>query len=461
MERQLHGAGQNHIGTTTIAGDDGQDRLADKHTTKPDNLNEATKVLVDALVEINTYYLRNINSLSLSDKNNYRNLQNTQKAEDLKSWANSYVPQFNTLDDTMAKLQEATRRTDDSLIEKAITMAKNDERLLKETNNTIENLKRKERKDDQFPFVLIHNKNGEATATNNDAFAVADFMGWKTDSINKIPVLNISQQGLKLLSQNDFPYIIINPDIDMSPYKNKPETDKENKLMMQMGLFAVWSNGNTVRYDSYGQIKGDETTVELKNGLFSITTVDKDKGVVTTPLFLFDTKDGKLTSHPSETAQENIANIQKFFNDNAERLTSVTVNYKQTRDILDQNLKDLVKQQDMIAINNPETIVLIKQHGFIEAFSDSAIKAANELQLALYNRTDHNGENSIPFTHMTVRQYERLTETNNNVYLARPKIQERLADANLTRIVGQASMIVNHNPKRATEQQTMTHAHKR
>lgn len=460
MDQKNYGAGQSHIGTTNKAGDDGQDRQANIHTATPET-DKNTRVLLDALVEIHTYYLRNINSLSHAEKNNYRELQKTNKAEEVRSWADSYVPQFNTMDDTMAKFQEAIRKTEDKNIETAISLAKKDDRLLKETDNAVENLKRMERKNDDFPFVLLNNTNGGATATNNDAFAVADFMGWKTDSINNIPVLNISKQGLILLSHNDFPYTVINTDIDFSPYQNNPETEKENRLLMQMGQLAVMSKGDTVRFDSYGQITGNETTVELKNGLFNITTVDKEKGVVPTPLFLFDTKDGKLISHPSETAQENIANIRNFFNDNIDKLTSVTANYKQTRDILDQNLKELVRQQDAIAVNNPETIVLIKQHGFIEAFSDSAIKAAEELKLTLYNRTDHNGQNSIPFTHMTTKQYEALTETDNNVYLAKPKIQERLADANLTKIVGPAMATPIQRPLKNDVKQTISHAHKR
>ena len=129
-----------------------------------------------------------------------------------------------------------------------------------------------------------------------------------------------------------------------------------------------------------------------------------------------------------------LKNLQTFFNDNFDALKKTTSEYATTRKTLDNNLNTLIGQNDRLATENPETIILIKQRGFIEAFSDSAINAANTLGLQLYNRTNHIGDVTVPFTKMSVDDYKKLIETDNNVYLALPKANDRLTDANLTRV---------------------------
>ena len=56
------------------------------------------------------------------------------------------------------------------------------------------------------------------------------------------------------------------------------------------------------------------------------------------------------------------------------------------------------------------------------------------LGLPLYNRSDHKGYLTVPFTRMTVDDYKRLYETDSNVYLARPSAQDSLTEANLTKV---------------------------
>ncbi len=59
---------------------------------------------------------------------------------------------------------------------------------------------------------------------------------------------------------------------------------------------------------------------------------------------------------------------------------------------------------------------------------------AGTLGLPLYNRSDHKGYLTVPFTRMTVDDYKRLYETDSNVYLARPSAQDSLTEANLTKV---------------------------
>jgi hypothetical protein len=206
-----------------------------------------------------------------------------------------------------------------------------------------------------------------------------------------------------------------------------------------------------VRFDTNGQIFEGEQTVQLQKGLFSASFISETDRMemLSFPIHQFNTQDGRSESYFSNMSDIEMYRLQTFFNDHYNELIQTVRDYPSVRRQLDDNLKTLIDQNDYLTKENPDTIILIKQHGFIEAFSDSAINAASTLDLALYNRTDHRNTLSIPFTRMTADDYEKLCETENNIYLSRPSAQDCMTDAILTKVNP-----ANMRPARQNDQTT-------
>ena len=162
------------------------------------------------------------------------------------------------------------------------------------------------------------------------------------------------------------------------------------------------------------------------------------------PLQLFNTRDGQSESYLTNLSADEMHHLRDFFDQDFDSLAQTTKDYPFTRKALDENLVTLIGQNDHLTRENPGTIILIKQRGFIEAFSDSAINVASTLGLPLYNRSDHKGYITVPFTRMTVDDYKRLYETDSNVYLARPSAQDSLTEANLTKVKPNSMPLARH-----------------
>ena len=418
MENIEHGANPTHVGTFN-----------------------KQEVFKDLFAEMLSYYVRNVKSLSKDEQNDFLHFDKANNAQQLKSWADNIHITGGMGDMVGIELANLIKNTDNTSLDAWMKYAKQDNRFVNEKTEALtKQINDIKGQDNEYPVILFRNGQDNFTAIGKDAQKVADALGIMPDSkINDLDVANINSAGAFLLFKNATPYKVMDPVTDISSVNGADnEISATNKMMLQMGNLAVISNGNTVRFDTQQQIFGNELNLELKKGLFSFTQIDEnDKmAVKAIPIQQFDTFDGKSMSYLYDMTASELKNLQAFFNDNFNSLKKNAAEYGNTRKNLDDNLNSLIGQNDRLAKENPDTIILIKQRGFIEAFSDSAINAANTLGLQLYNRSNHKGDVTVPFTRMTVEDYKKLVETDNNVYLARPRVIDNMTDANLSKVNG-------------------------
>lgn len=410
-----------------------------EHGVNPPNVATLNnkEVFNDLNAVVLSYYVRNVKTLSKDEMEDYKRFDKAKTPQQLKTWAENIHITGSMGDMTIIELANVIKNMDDKTLDDLMRQASQNPRIINEKSQAltqqIQEVKTLEKPD---TIVLFRNGTDNFTAIGEDAKKTANTLGVMPDNkLNELDVTNINRAGAYLLFQNSMPYKVVDPVTDISAVNGNNDIATANKLMMQMGNIAVLSKGNTVRFETNQQIFGDESTLEIKKGLFYVTKAENDKLTLkATPIQQFDTHDGKSTSYLYDMSASELKNLQTFFNDNFDALKKTTSEYATTRKTLDDNLNTLIGQNDRLATENPETIILIKQRGFIEAFSDSAINAANTLGLQLYNRTNHKGDVTVPFTKMSVDDYKKLIETDNNVYLALPKANDRLTDANLTRV---------------------------
>ena len=401
-----------------------------------------------------SYYVRNVNSLNNDEKEDFQRMDKAANSSQLRNWAENIHVSGNAGDMTSIELANIIRSSDDKTLDELLLEIQQFPRFINEKATAIDNQTRNEKRilpDDTN--VLYRNGEGTYTAIGEDAKKVASELGIMPDSsLGEHDAVNINRPGVALLKHNKIPYIIVNPATDLSMvYEKDNDITNENRLLMQMGHLAVLSKGDMVRFDTNGQIFEGEQTVQLQKGLFSASFISETDRmeILSFPIHQFNTQDGRSESYFSNMSDIEMYRLQTFFNDHYNELIQTVRDYPSVRRQLDDNLKTLIDQNDYLTKENPDTIILIKQHGFIEAFSDSAINAASTLGLALYNRTDHRNTLSIPFTRMTADDYEKLCETENNIYLSRPSAQERMTDAILTKVNP-----ANMRPARQNDQTT-------
>ena len=398
--------------------------------------NEFTKEL---FADMMTYYVRNFNSLSHDEREDFARLDNATNAQQLVNWAENFHITGSMGDMTGIELANIIRNVDEKTLSNLLQDTQQHPRIIHEKMAAIFVQASKTKNElPESPVILFRNGDGNFTALGEDAKKTADRLAVMPDnSFNDIPIVNVNSSGIAILEHNLIPYHIAEPVTNIS-FTNMKDNDlvEENRLLMQMGHLAMLSKGDTVRYNTDGKIFGNEKTIELRGGLYSATFINENDRMelIAVPIQLFNTKDGLNESYLSNLNTDGLQKLRNFFKDNFDRLKKDTIDYAFTRKALDENLKTLIGQNDHLKKDNPDTIILIKQRGFVEAFSDSAINVANTLGLSLYNRSDHKGNITIPFTRMTIDDYKKLYETDNNVYLAMPLAQDKMTDANLTKV---------------------------
>ena len=360
---------------------------------------------IELFADMMTFYVRNANSLSPDEREDFARLDHAANAGQLVSWAENIHITGCMGDLTAIDLANIIRNTDEASLSDLLKKTRLHPRIISEKLNAITTQAERTRSAlAESPAILFRNGEGNFTALGEDAKAIARKLAlMPDDTLGDIPVINIGRPGVALLEHNNNPYHITEPVTDIAfAYEEDNDVAQGNRLLTQMGLLAVLSKGDTLRYHTGGKIFGNEETIELRHGLFLVTSLDTEDRMELTavPLQLFNTTDGQSESY--------LTNLEA--------------------------LVTLIGQNDHLSRENPDTIILIKQRGFIEAFSDSAINVAGTLGLPLYNRSDHKGYLTVPFTRMTVDDYKRLYETDCNVYLARPSAQDSLTEANLTKV---------------------------
>ena len=404
---------------------------------------------IELFADMMTFYVRNANSLSHDEREDFARLDHAANAGQLVSWAENIHITGSMGDLTAIELANIIRNTDEATLSDLLTKTQHHPRIINEKLNAVTAQAERTRtgmKDP--PAILFRNGEGNFTALGEDAKAIAQKLALMPDStVNDIPVLNIGQPGIALLEHNLIPFHVSEPATDIAfAYEKDNDVAQENRLLTQMGLLAVLSRGDTVRYHTGGKVLGNEETIELRNGLFLATSLDKNDRMElkAVPLQLFNTRDGQSESYLTNLSADEMHHLRDFFDQDFDSLAQTTKDYTFTRKALDENLVTLIGQNDHLTRENPGTIILIKQRGFIEAFSDSAINVASTLGLPLYNRSDHKGYITVPFTRMTVDDYKRLYETDSNVYLARPSAQDSLTEANLTKVKPNSMPLARH-----------------
>ena len=394
---------------------------------------------IELLADMMTFYVRNANSLSHDEREDFARLDHAANAGQLASWAENVHITGGMGDLTAIELANIIRNTDEAPLSDLLRKAHLHPRIIKEKLNAVTAQAERTRSETtEATAILFRNGEGNFTALGEDAKTVAQKLALMPDNnVNDIPVINIGRAGVALLKHNLAPFHVTTPAANIAFACEKDnDVALENRLLTQMGLLAVISKGDTVRYHSDGKVFGNEKTIELRRGLFLATFIEDNDRMEhkAVPLQLFNTRDGQCESYLSNLNGDDLHNLRAFINENFDSLVQTTKDYTFTRKALDENLVTLIGQNDHLAKENPGTIILIKQRGFIEAFSDSAVNVAHTLGLPLYNRSDHRGYITVPFTRMRVDDYKRLSETDNNVYLARPSAQDWLTEANLTRV---------------------------
>ena len=394
---------------------------------------------IELFADMMTFYVRNANSLSPDEREDFARLDHAANARQLVSWAENIHITGCMGDLTAIDLANIIRNTDEASLSDLLKKTRLHPRIINEKLNAITAQAERTRSAlAESPAILFRNGEGNFTALGEDAKAIAQKLAlMPDDTLGDIPVINIGRPGVALLEHNNIPYHITEPATDIAfAYEEDNDVAQGNRLLTQMGLLAVLSKGDTVRYHTGGKIFGNEETIELRNGLFLVTSLDTEDRMELTavPLQLFNTADGQSESYLTNLDAKELHSLRDFFNSNFDSLAQATKDYTFARKALDENLVTLIGQNDHLSRENPDTIILIKQRGFIEAFSDSAINVAGTLGLPLYNRSDHKGYLTVPFTRMTVDDYKRLYETDSNVYLARPSAQDSLTEANLTKV---------------------------
>ena len=379
---------------------------------------------IELFADMMTFYVRNANSLSPDEREDFARLDHAANARQLVSWAENIHITGCMGDLTAIDLANIIRNTDEASLSDLLKKTRLHPRIINEKLNAI--------------TAQAERTRSALAALGEDAKAIAQKLAlMPDDTLGDIPVINIGRPGVALLEHNNIPYHITEPATDIAfAYEEDNDVAQGNRLLTQMGLLAVLSKGDTVRYHTGGKIFGNEETIELRHGLFLVTSLDTEDRMELTavPLQLFNTADGQSESYLTNLDAKELHSLRDFFNSNFDSLAQATKDYTFARKALDENLVTLIGQNDHLSRENPDTIILIKQRGFIEAFSDSAINVAGTLGLPLYNRSDHKGYLTVPFTRMTVDDYKRLYETDSNVYLARPSAQDSLTEANLTKV---------------------------
>ena len=384
---------------------------------------------IELFADMMTFYVRNANSLSPDEREDFARLDHAANARQLVSWAENIHITGCMGDLTAIDLANIIRNTDEASLSDLLKKTRLHPRIINEKLNAITAQAERTRSAlAESPAILFRNGEGNFTALGEDAKAIAQKLALMPDDTRgDIPVINIGRPGVH----------ITEPATNIAfAYEEDNDVAQGNRLLTQMGLLAVLSKGDTVRYHTGGKIFGNEETIELRNGLFLVTSLDTEDRMELTavPLQLFNTTDGQSESYLTNLDAKELHSLRDFFNSNFDSLAQATKDYTFARKALDENLVTLIGQNDHLSRENPDTIILIKQRGFIEAFSDSAINVAGTLGLPLYNRSDHKGYLTVPFTRMTVDDYKRLYETDSNVYLARPSAQDSLTEANLTKV---------------------------
>ena len=436
----------------------------DRHNygANPTNVVTPKKEFIKQLfADMFSYYIRNVNTLNNDEKEDFQRMDKSANSSQLRNWAANIHVSGSAGDMTSIELANIIRSSDDKTLDGLLLEMKQFPRFINEKAMAIINQNQNEKKNlTENTNVLYRNGEGIFTAIGEDAKKIASELGIMPDSsLGEYDAINIYRPGIALLKHNNIPYTIVNPVTDLSMvYEKENDITNENRLIMQMGHLAVLSKGDMARFDTRGQIFDGEQDIQLQKGLFSasfISETDKME-LIYFPIHQFNTEDGHSESYFSNMSDIEMYRLQAFFNDHYDKLVQTVRDYPSVRRQQDDNLKTLIDQNDYLNKENPNTIILIKQHGFIEAFSDSAINAADTLGLALYNRTDHKNTLSIPFTRMTADGYEKLCDTENNIYLARPTVQESMTDAILTKVnpANIRTARQNDQPKEQTERQT-------
>ena len=247
--------------------------------------------------------------------------------------------------------------------------------------------------------------------------------------------LNLNRGAVALIQSNNISHKVTNSVVDLGFLRQNDHESTYNKNRMIIGALATIAGDNVVRLDTgssfleTGKDGSPPTTLIIDNGHASLINAHNDS----LDLGTYSVGTGGILRTGNHEAQ--LANaLCHFLEKNFVCLYTQAMEYGATRQRLDRQLTELIEHNDKIAKDNPDTIILFKQKGFIEAFSESAVKTAETLDVPLYNRSDHGRSISVPFAAISVDQYRDLVETDNNVYLAKPKNMEKMTEMNLRKI---------------------------
>lgn len=436
----------------------------------PNNNVATPKQLNELFVNVISNYVRNVKALNRDELEDFKRLDAATNANQLRQWAEKLHVSGSAGDVTSIELAKIIQTLDDKSLDALLLQSQSHPIILENKTNAI--LQQTEDLRSELPektVILYHNGEGNYTAVGTDAEKVAKHLGLLPDELlgsDQIPVININRSGVALLNNNAVVYSIVEPvtSLNMIDGHNNGMT-QENKLHMQMGHLAVLSKGETVilnsEMPSNSILFNKHTAMELHKGTFFIFQKDSHdmQNTSSFPLQSFDIREGKPSSF-AYMENEDIDLLTKFFDHNFEHLKQKVKDAPFRRKEEDNNFKKLIGQNDRLTEENPDTIILIKQKGFIEAFSTNAMKAAETLNLSLYNRTDYKNTITIPFAQMTVNDYKRLLDTENNIYLAKPCVSDNIALSNLTK-VSSAISDLNKDLSQGNQQQSEVHSFKR
>ena len=407
-----------------------------------------------------TYYVRNLNSLSKDEREDYRRFDKAANAKQLREWAENIHISANTEDMTSIELAKFINSSDDKALDAFLHEVLQNPRIISEKADALTQQNEEEKiKNGNNTVILYRNGEQNFTAVGDDADKTADTLGILPDELlgEETPVTNINNAGVALLQHNSVKYAIVDPVTDLNIVNGQDNgMTKENKLLMQMGQLAVLSKGDTVSIETNGDLLGNkpygnEIGIEMYKGTYYMVYAEPENKMMmmSFPIQSFDPSDGKANSYTS-MPDDDMAKFQNYFNQNFNNLKEKVINAPFDRKEQDNNFKRLIDQNDRLSKENPDTIVLIKQRGYIEAFSTSAINAANALGLPLHNRTDHKKSTTVPFARMTVDDYRRLLDTENNIYLAKPFAKDKIIEMNLTKVSPEERIAIG-NPQKQNE----------
>ena len=177
-----------------------------EHGVNPPNVATLNKkeVFNDLNAVVLSFYVRNVNTLSKDEMEDFARFDKAKTPQQLKTWAENIHITGSMGDMTLIELASVIKNLDDKMLDDLMRQSSQNPRIINEKSQAltkqIKEVKALEKPD---TIVLFRNGTDNFTAIGSDAKKTAETLGIMPDNkFNDLDVTNINRAGAYLLFQN-------------------------------------------------------------------------------------------------------------------------------------------------------------------------------------------------------------------------------------------------------------------